>query len=56
MSTAWVMSPLFTLEWLGQWKRIEVIANQGQFPLLGVGLLMGHSLHIDYQANTVLVT
>ena len=35
------------LEWFGQWKSIEVIANQGQFPLLGVGLLVGHSLHID---------
>src|SRR5437588_1184215 len=32
------------LDWLGQQKRIEVVANQGQSPLLGVGLLLDHRL------------
>ena len=41
------------VEWFGTWKRIEVIANQGQFPLLGVGLLLDHELRIDYRAKTI---
>ena len=36
------------LEWFGQHKVVEVIENEGQFPLLGVGLLQGHKLRIDY--------
>ena len=37
------------VEWFGMWKQIEVIASQGTFPLLGVGLLAGHHLEIDYK-------
>jgi clan AA aspartic protease len=44
------------LEWFGQWKSIEVVANQGQFPLLGVALLKNHELHIDYRLKTVQLT
>jgi clan AA aspartic protease len=36
------------LEWFGTWRSVEVIGNDGRFPLLGVGLLLGHELHIDY--------
>jgi clan AA aspartic protease len=36
------------LHWFGEWKRIEIDANQGRFPLLGVGLLLDHELKIDY--------
>jgi clan AA aspartic protease len=43
------------LEWFDEWKRIEVVANQGQFPLLGVGLLLDRDLHVDYRAKTVTV-
>lgn len=43
------------LEWFDEWKRIEVVANQGQYPLLGVGLLLDHDLHIDYRAKTITV-
>jgi clan AA aspartic protease len=46
---------LCLVEWFGEWKTIEVIANQGRFPLLGVGLLLDHELHIDYRAKTVMV-
>ncbi len=43
------------LEWFDEWKRIEVVANQGQYPLLGVGLLLDRELHIDYRAKTITV-
>ncbi len=43
------------LEWFDEWKRIEVVANQGQYPLLGVGLLLDHDLHIDYRARTIAI-
>ena len=43
------------LEWFDEWRRIEVVANEGQYPLLGVGLLLNHDLHIDYRAKTVTV-
>jgi len=29
-------------------RNLEVIANDGDFPLLGVGLLLGRELRIDY--------
>jgi clan AA aspartic protease len=41
---------LCLLEWFGIWKQIEVIANTGPYPLLGVGLLLGHELQIDYRS------
>lgn len=41
------------LDWFGEWRPVEVIANDGQFPLLGVGLLQGRTLHIDYVAGTL---
>jgi clan AA aspartic protease len=41
------------LDWFGAWQAVEVIVNAGQFPLLGVGLLRGHELHIDYRTNTM---
>ena len=43
------------IEWFGEWKQVEVVANQGQVPLLGVGLLLDHDLHIDYRAKTIIV-
>ncbi len=41
------------LEWFGTWKLIEVIANQGQFPLLGVGLLLDRELKINFLTGTL---
>jgi clan AA aspartic protease len=38
------------LDWFGAWKTVELIASDGQHPLLGIGLLVGHELHIDYRA------
>ena len=36
------------LEWFGKLRELEVIANSGQTPLLGVGLLLAKELRIDY--------
>jgi clan AA aspartic protease len=41
------------IEWFGKVLEIEIIANQGNYPLLGVGLLRDHELNIDYRASTV---
>jgi len=39
-----VMLESFTcyLDWFGEDRPVEVIANEGEFPLLGIGLLTGH--------------
>jgi clan AA aspartic protease len=44
------------LDWFGEWKQIEIIANAGQFPLLGVGLLLDRALHIDYPDKSLSIT
>jgi len=41
------------LDWSGEDRAIEVIANDGEYPLLGIGLLVGHRLVIDYTQLTV---
>jgi clan AA aspartic protease len=41
------------LDWFGEWKEIEVVANAGELPLLGVGLLLRRELKINYPAKTV---
>lgn len=37
-------------DWFGRSKSIEVVANRGDYPLLGVGLLLGLDLRINYQS------
>ena len=39
------------IEWFGRWRRVEVIANEGRLPLLGIGLLRGRRLTVDYETN-----
>jgi len=34
--------------WREQWTEVEVIANRGELPLLGIGLLKECRLEIDY--------
>lgn len=34
--------------WFGERRRLEVIANDGNYPLLGVGLLLGLELRANY--------
>ena len=41
------------IDWFGVWKQVEVVANQGKYPLLGTGLLMNRKLTIDYINKTV---
>jgi predicted aspartyl protease len=41
------------LDWFGPARRIQVIANDGRFPLLGMGLLRDRVLHIDYASGTL---
>jgi clan AA aspartic protease len=43
------------IEWFGHVQQIEVIANTGTSPLLGVGVLHGHRLTIDYAACTLTI-
>ena len=41
------------LTWFGDKRIVEVVANDGQLPLLDVGLLIGHRLTVDYTELTV---
>ena len=43
------------VEWFDKTLEIQAIANQGLFPLLGIGLLRGHELVVDYRAGIVAV-
>jgi clan AA aspartic protease len=36
------------IDWFGVQRTLEVIANEGSYPLLGVGLLLGLELRVDY--------
>ncbi len=36
------------LEWFGEMRAVQVIANDGRIPLLGTELLAQRVLHIDY--------
>jgi clan AA aspartic protease len=36
------------VDWFGRRLPLQVIANEGRFPLLGTGLLEQRVLHIDY--------
>jgi hypothetical protein len=41
------------IEWFGKFRSLEVIANDGEMPLLGVGLLLAKVLTIDYTNLTL---
>lgn len=41
------------VEWFGALIPLQVIANDGKFPLLGTQLLAGRSLHIEYGLKTL---
>lgn len=43
------------IEWFGERRTVEVVANDS-FPLLGVGLLLGRTLTVNYSSLTVSVT
>jgi clan AA aspartic protease len=52
-----VMLEAFTcfLDWFGEDHPVEVIANDGEYPLLGIGLLIGHRLAVDYTQFTLTI-
>jgi clan AA aspartic protease len=41
------------VEWFGTHTPLQVVANEGRFPLLGTGLLDGHVLHVDFVKKTL---
>jgi len=43
------------IEWFGEQCDLEVIANDGEYPLLGVGLLLGHDLHVSYRTGEITI-
>ncbi len=43
------------VEWFGEPRALQVIANDGRFPLLGTGLMDGHILHVDFRERTVTI-
>ncbi|MBI3862228.1 MAG: clan AA aspartic protease [Planctomycetia bacterium] len=43
------------LRWFGEERQLEVVGNDGDHALLGVGLLLDHVLHIDYTTGILSV-
>ncbi len=43
------------IDWFGEKRDLEVVANDGEFPLLGVGLLADHDLHISYRTGKITI-
>jgi predicted aspartyl protease len=43
------------IDWSGNRKPIEAVANEGRIPLIGVGLLAEFELVVDYPGRTVTV-
>ena len=43
------------LNWFGEDVAVEVIANDSEYPLLGVGMLVAHRLIVDYTQLTVTI-
>ena len=44
------------VSWFGEERRLEVIANDGDYPLLGVGLLLGLELRANYQTMELVLS
>ena len=40
-------------DWFSDCYETQIVANDGEYPLLGTMLLNGHRLDIDYKAKTV---
>ncbi len=43
------------INWFGEDRFVEVVANEGDFPLLGIALLIGCRLAIDYDQLSVTI-
>jgi clan AA aspartic protease len=44
------------LDWFGSSYETQIVANDGEYPLLGTMLLDGRQLNIDYAAKTMELT
>lgn len=44
------------LDWFGATYEMQIVANDGKYPLLGTMLLADRKLEIDYKAKTVTLT
>lgn len=52
-STVALETFLCFVEWFGKRMPLQVVANEGRFPLLGTSLLEKRVLHIDYVKKTL---
>lgn len=43
------------VDWFGEERDLDVVANEGEYPLLGVGLLLGHDLRISYRSGEITI-
>jgi clan AA aspartic protease len=43
------------VDWFGSRRELEVVANAGERPLLGVGLLIGFDLNISYRTGKITI-
>jgi clan AA aspartic protease len=43
------------IDWFGEQRELEVVANDGEYPLLGVGLLLGLDLYISYRSGEITI-
>lgn len=43
------------IDWFGELRKLEVVANEGNCPLLGIGLLEGHELQISYRSGEIVI-
>jgi clan AA aspartic protease len=43
------------IDWLDGRRDLEVVANEGQYPLLGVGLLPGFDLQVSYRSGNITI-
>jgi clan AA aspartic protease len=46
---------LCLIDWFGEQRDLEVVANEGEYPLLGVGLLLGRDLRISYRSGEITI-
>ena len=44
------------VDWFGVKVPVQVIENDGRFPLLGTGLLVGRTVLINYEAKSVVIS
>ncbi len=44
------------IDWFGEKVPVQVIENEGRFPLVGTALLAKRNLHIGYEAKSVELT